>query len=225
MGFWGRRERGLQRSDVLMMCLKPQKKGYPRQRRPLRHDQRPRPQRRRHAHPPGNDGYHAPRLGDVGLLLRHARRCLPDDFPAPALPRGQGPGRPGRPLGHDRHAHGHGDVVARALRSALLPRVRRECDSDRFHVYRQRVLYAAGASPAPELVVLLNRRVDDHRGCFELWLRSDHGRFVGEMAVCLSAGWRADCAFRMCVLCGSQLRGVGCEFSFPSNVFLIRITF
>ena len=184
-------------------------KGHSRQRCALWHDQGPLPERCRYPHQPSDDGYNAAELGDVHLLLRHAGGSLPDDFYAPALPGRSGVGRSRHPVGHHCYAHRHCHVLAGALCAALLPWLRRERGPDCFHVHCQRLLYAARTSAAPKLVVLFDRGLDDYRRCFELWLCSDHGGIVGEVAVYLSFGWLADRAFWMRLFCGSQFRGVG----------------
>lgn len=92
--------------------------GHPRQRRPLRHDDRPASLRGRPSH--GSDRHVAAKLGDVHLLLRSARGIVPDDIPAAALQHTLRARPSGYDLGCYLRCYGWRDNVAGSACAAVL---------------------------------------------------------------------------------------------------------
>ncbi len=160
--------------------------GNLRQRRPLWDGQRPFSQRCQHPCETTHNIHSKIELGDIGLLLRDACRAASHDSHAPTVPVRESARRCRHAMGIDCHAHSRRYFLPRFVRSALFPRFRREHHPHRLHVYSQRILYARGAINEAKLVVFVNRGLDCHRGCLELWFCTNYRWDFEAMAIHLS---------------------------------------
>ena len=139
------------------------------QRRPLRHDGRPLPQRRNRPHNHTIHNFNAtPQLGNLDVLLWHARRPLSPHLLPPTLQHRPRPRRRRHLVGSCGHAYRDRDFLAGSLRSTLFSRLCGKHHPYRFHVYRQWVLHPERAESETELVVFFHGRVDDHWRRLEL---------------------------------------------------------
>ena len=138
-------------------------KGHLGQRRPLRYDSRPAIESC--CRPFDNTSNHinpTPELGNFHVLFRHAGRLVPTHLPSSTIQYRSSTRWDRHSLGSHLYAHGSGQQLARTLRPAVLSGLCGEYHPHWIHVHRQWILYARRASTEAELVVLLNRRLDDH---------------------------------------------------------------
>lgn len=180
--------------------------GDPRICRPLRNDQRPRPEQSP-PHDPAFPRYLPPELGNVDVLLRDAGRFISYDVRAAEVRYGTDNWERGLRLGGGVHVHRGGDRLARALRAAVLLGICRERHPDRLHVHHQLVLHAKGAGVAAELVVLRYGAVYHHWRGTELRVRADPGWCAEAVAVHLPARRISDLYIRYLLLLHTELAG------------------
>lgn len=160
--------------------------GYLGQCRPIWNDQGSFSNRSGYFYQTSNERHYETQLGDVSFLFWNAGGLVPNDFHPPETPDWTSTRDSGHYLGIDCHAHCCSDFLARSLRPKIFSWLCGERNAYRIHVHCQRLLHAARASAPAKLVVFLDWSLDHHWGCLELWLRPNHRRVFGTVAVHLS---------------------------------------
>lgn len=129
-------------------------------------------------------------MGHIPFLLRYARRSLSSNI---LIPKNWSKHEP-LPVPSSLHLVTHlhvncnRNILAWSLRPEILPRIRRKCHTNDFHVHNFLFLHAERTILSTQYLVLLHRTVHYHWGCPELWICPDPWESE-KLAIYLSFCW------------------------------------